>query len=138
MTPVFDGVDQPGEGVVVGLHPHQRHVAHRAGLVGGQGAAQRGDGEDPGLGLGEHAQRRQRAEEATECRRISPGRVGDVRHGPWPVDELVGETELGGDVEALRDLESGQHLHHLDRRRWGSFHLGSLASVGTWSTPLQL
>jgi hypothetical protein len=60
--PGADGLEQVAERAVVRFHEHQDHVAHRPGLAAGQQLPERVQGEDAGLGFGEHAHAGQRAQ----------------------------------------------------------------------------
>jgi hypothetical protein len=72
-----DGVKKLTERRVVRLHEHDDHVAHRAGLAAGQRLPERGQGEDTGFGLGEHAHAGQRAQQTVQRRRMHAGPFGE-------------------------------------------------------------
>ena len=101
------------------------------GWVAGQRAPERGQREDPGLGLGEHPGAGQRAEQAQQRRRVRPDLLAQHPGRHWPGRHEVRDAEHGGGVQRLRELESGQQLDHLHRRRYvvGFGHVVPLLKV---------
>jgi hypothetical protein len=112
-----DGVDQVAERRVVRLHQRDGQVTHRAGLAAGQRLPQRSQGKDAGLRLGEHARAGERAQQPVQGRRVRAGVLGQDRHRRRAGRQVIGDAQHRGGIQRLRELEPGQQLGHLHRRR---------------------
>jgi hypothetical protein len=118
-----DGVDELSERRIVRFHPHDGQVAHRARLAAGQRLPERGQGEDTGLGFGEHARAGQRAQQAVQGRRVGADTFGEGLHRCRAGHELIGDAQGRGGIQSLGDPEPAEEFNHPHgRRRFVSLH----------------
>ena len=107
-----DGMQQLAERAVHLLAEVDDHVAQAARCVGAQRRGRVVAREAAVLELGEHAACDQRAQDATEDRRARVHRVRDRLRRQRLRDEDIGDAQLRGDVECLRELVPAADAHH--------------------------
>ena len=99
--------------------------AERPRLIRPQCRPDGGRREPPPVVLGEDSDPGERPQDAVEGRLVRARQRREFGGGPGLIGEVVGETEIGGDVQRPRGPEPGDDLEHLVRRRGGSLFHGA-------------
>ena len=100
--------------------PHE--VADAIRNITAQRLGLRRVGEHAALDLAEAPRHRERAEDPAQRARIGADGARHLIDRARAVAQLVGHTELGGDVHRLRDVETAQRADHLDFGGQGVAH----------------
>jgi hypothetical protein len=104
-------VEHLAPGAVVPIFAeHDRGRPQRTGHARPQVFGERGQFESAQLALGENAQAGERPQHPIEGVGMNAGGRGQLSAAQRPVAQQVGDPELGGDVDDLRNPAAGDHL----------------------------
>jgi hypothetical protein len=101
---------------------HHDDRADTQWMVGAEVLAHVGQREAAVLPLSEHADRRERPEQAIQRRWVHARRRGEVVHCGLAVSDRIGDPELRGDGERPRPLVPAHHPDQFDELRWRTVH----------------